>query len=499
MAVNLASLVKFVSPRRKSAAQGVASPPPFNPAAPSFRQVSPIYRDHLIDIGDWSRIGDSMQLMELLASADPDTSAAVHAYLTLADQKPQVIIKDINGEYHEEAYRLWDQMVAKLTRRLDLSQGYQERPSLRILAEQFRYMLLLRGACAAELVAGTNFVPNEIRQVDPHTLWWFEPEPGKPWPQQWPRGSQMPIDLNIPTFFISRYRNSPLTHYSTSPFVSAINTIAARQEVVNSLYRILNLTGFPRIDIKVLETVLQNAAPANIRADSLQLRTWIEARIQDIRGAFSQVRPDEAFVHTDATEVTIINDKNPGVGIDIKALIGVLNAQNQAGLKAVSTILGRGESGVNTASVEARVFSMNADSLNAPVGELLSNLFSCAYQLLGYPVIVSVEFPPAELRPLTELEPQLVMRQTRLLEVLSLGLVTDEEFHIQMFGRMPPVDAPKLSGTNFLLTQQAGPAVDKLSPNNDPLGRSLAPEGSSNARSNRSGGPGSAQDRAKNK
>jgi hypothetical protein len=498
MRISAGSLVKFFLPTLSGKGVGTASPPTFRPGTPDFRQPMPLYRDHLIDISEYSRFADANTLMELLAQADPDVSAAINAYLTVADVEPQVVIKDTKGNFHEEAYNLWPAMVAALTIPTDLSQGYQAKPSLRTIAEQMRYMALLRGGIGTELVLSENLVPCEIRHVDLHTIKWYEKKPGQMKPQQWPLGGWQPIDLDIPTFFTSHYRGSPLSNYSFSPFASAINTIVARQAVINDLYRIMNLTGYPRIDVTVLEDVLTKTAPAVIKSDPTKLRQWINARIEDVRNGFATVKPDEAFIHTDSMKVGIINEHSSGSSLNVDSIIKVLNAQNQAGLKAMSTILGRGESGVNTSTVEARIFSMNADSLNLPVGEILSKLFSCAYQIFGYPVIVTVTFPTAELRPATELEPMLLIKQGRLLDMLSRGMITDEEFSLQMFGRMPHPKAPKVSGTNFLVKEdkakQPKPAAPTTQPN--PTERDATPAGSKSVDSNSTGGPGSAQGRA---
>ena len=39
----------------------------------------------------------------------------------------------------------------------------------------------------------------------------------------------------------------------------------------------------------------------------------------------------------------MVNDKKAGMSIDIEPVIKTLNAQNQAALKTMATILGRGE------------------------------------------------------------------------------------------------------------------------------------------------------------
>src|SRR3546814_1614486 len=70
------------------------------------------------------------------------------------------------------------------------------------------------------------------------------------------------------------------------------------------------------------------------------------------------------------------------------------------------------------------------------------------------------------------------MRASRLRNELSLGTITDEEYHLEIFGRPAPAGAPQLSGTNFLKPADADVTIDTegVSPNDDPLGRGLRSE-----------------------
>ena len=89
-------------------------------------------------------------------------------------------------------------------------------------------------------------------------------------------------------------------------------------------------------------------------------------------------------------------------------------------------------SGVNTASVEAPIFSRNAEQLNKPVADLMSQLLTLAVRLNG--VEASVEFcvERIELKPKLELEAQMTMKQTRYLQLLSLGIISDDQFSLEL-------------------------------------------------------------------
>jgi hypothetical protein len=389
-----------------------------------------------------------------------------------------------DGELDREGAKDLNTIIQALTSTTDYSLGFQFKYTLEEISEQFRYMLLLRGGVGAELVFDKFLTPKEVRHIDLAEINWYEKQAGVYKPEQEPPNANDVISLDIPNFFTKFYRQNPTEIYSESPFVSSINTVASRQQVINDLYRIMQKTGYPRLEITVIEEVLRKSAPESVKGSENELMTWMNARLQEIATGVATLRPDAAYVHFDAVEATILNEGGPAKALNAKDIIDVLNAQNQAALKTMATIIGRGETGVNTASVEARVFSMSADSINVPIAALYSEMFTLAMRLLGFDGYVKCEFAKAELRPDLELEPQRIMKQTRQLEQLSLGLITDDEYHMMMNGRPRPDSAPELSGTGFQANTGSVDA-EGISPNSDPLGRSVASEGSTKqARSN---------------
>jgi hypothetical protein len=467
---------------KKAPKAGIASSPTYNPAANTQVLALPGYHDHLQTFYDNRTTYDTRTLLKQMFKQDPDVSAAVGAYLTMADTTPVLLHYDLQGQIDPAGTATLNQLVSALTKQVDYTQGFSFKTNLAMLCQELRYMVMLRGGVAGELVLDKNYVPVRIQQVDLFTIYWFEKNPGEYKPEQRAPGLPKFIELDIPSFFVAFHRRDPTTIYPQSDFVSAINTIASRQQVINELYRLMQVTGFPRIALKVLEEVLGNNAPANVRDDPDSLANWKQGQLSSLANNFGSIRSDQPFAHFDSIEPSIINEKNPGAGMDISGVIEVLNAQNQAALKTMATVIGRGNAGVNTASVEARIAAMNADQLNVPIKQFLDQIFTFMMNLYGVPGFAEIQFTPAELRPLTELEPQLVLRQSRLLKDLSLGTITDEEYHLKMFQRLPPVGAPTLSGTGF----DNSPTATDVAPsaNSDPLGRSLAAPGAKATKSN---------------
>lgn len=478
----LDGLGTILLPKGKGQKGGRGFTPTYTPNQEVLR--IPLYRDHLNDIYTTRVANDARTLMATLVNQDPDVSAAVSAFLTMAESvDPVIYAYNAADEIDPEGIAMGQQFLALMTTTNDYTLGYSNKPTVDSMTNDHRYMILLRGMTAGELVLDKAYVPTELRLIDPGTLEWHEKTPGVYSPIQKPTGSNTTIDLNIPTFFTSYYHQSPLDKYSYSPFVSAINTIASRQSVINELYRIMQIVGYPRLDVQVLEEVLTANTPPAFRNDPKAIRTHVEAELARVRATISGLGSADAFVHSSAIDAKIINEKNPSAGIQIDNVIEVLNAQNQAALKVMPAVVGKSNNG-QVASTEARLFALSADALNRGVAGILSKAMTLAARLAGYEGRIECLFPPVELRPRMELEPQLTMKASRLKQDLSLGLITDIEYSMEMYGRPPLKGAPELSGTGFLdAAAQDGAAVDTtaISPNSDSLGRSLAPEGGSKA------------------
>lgn len=480
MALSIGTLFEFILPKKKAKTDGQAYTVTYRPGSNSTL-TAPDYMEHTQDIYDNRVSQSSKELLQNLFIQDPDCSAAVNAFLTTSDTPVLIYATDAEGEISEEGTKILNYIINRITCRNDYTLNYQMKQSLTSIREELKYMLLLRGAAGAELVMDKMLQPTLIRNVDMSDIEWMETKNGDYKPIQKTDESGEEVSLDIPTFFTTFFRRDPTKVYSYSFFTSAVNIIAARQQVINDLYRIMNITGYPRIDITVMEDIIKNNAPADMLKDADKYRQFVNSVVQDVANRFSTVKPQQPLAHTDAIEVKMINDKSPGSSLQITEVIDTLNAQNQAAMKVVSAVLGRGSSGVNTASVEAKVFADNASELNKPIDYLLSEMFTLALRLQGFEGQAVIQSGEVELRPKLELENQLTMKQARLLEQLSLGIISDLEFHKEMWHRIPSGNYVKLSGTNFQATKIN---TSDTTSNTDPLGRSLTPEGGDMAKSN---------------
>ncbi|MDH7796419.1 MULTISPECIES: hypothetical protein [unclassified Beijerinckia] len=472
----LDGLLNIILPKKKAPNGGVSNTPTFQPDQKDQVLTVPQYRDHLTDLFTSRQANNSQDLLKALFRQDPDVSATVNGYLTLANTEMVMWATDAQGAVDRDASNALATLVTRLTRQVDYTLGFQLKQSIYQLNADLRYMLLLRGGIGAELVFDKAQLPDSIRQVDLASIRWYEKASGVYKPGQSVQGRGDPVMLDTPAFFVSFYRRDPTTIYTDSTFIAAINTIAARQQVINDLYRIMQITGFPRMDIKVLEEVIINRAPANIKADPTKLREFVNNQVAAIQSTFQSLRADQSVVHTDSVEFDILNGSSAAVALDVTNVVETLNAQNQAALKTMATVLGRGSAGVNTGSVEARLAAMYADELNEPLAEMYEKMFSFCLHQQGFQGFANVKFRQAELRPDLELETMRQIKTARMRQDLSDGIITDIEYALEMYGRLPNPTAPELSGTGFMTpTPTAAPNAADISPNTDPLGRSLTP------------------------
>lgn len=466
--------LQLVLPKKKAKAGGMSATPTYKPGQEVLSL--PRYRDHLTDLFNTRQSNDSRTLLNDLSRHDSDVSAAFFAYQSIAGSANfKLKAFDMQGQVSPDGIALANQVLERLTTVTDYSLGFSSKPSLNQLNDDMRFWTLLRGTPGAELVLNKKFEPDTIRLIDMMTVEWNEKNPGVYKPLQ--KANNQEINLDIPTFFTARFNQNPSDIYSYSPFVAAINTVATRVQVINELYRITQVVGYPRMDVSVLEEVLLKSAPPLLRTDNKATRAFIDNQVAQIRATFQNMRADETLVHTDAVKVDMVNDSRPATSLPIQNVIDILDEQNLAALKTMPAVIGKSNNG-QVASTEARLFALNCDALNRVVADIWSQVLTLAVRLAGFQGRVVFEFESVELRPVLELEPQKTMKQSRLEQALSRGYITDDEFHIDVFGRPRPATAPELSGTNFADPQPAA-SVDpsRMSPNGDSLGRGMAPEG----------------------
>jgi len=140
----------------------------------------------------------------------------------------------------------------------------------------------------------------------------------------------------------------------------------------------------------------------------------------------------------------------------------VLNAKLVSGVKTLPVALGFGSS-ANASSTESLLYLKSADMLRRKLNETYSRALTVAIRIMGIDGYVEFAYEELDLRPSKELEAFRSMEQSRILDLLSLGMISDEEACLKLTGQLPPAGYTPKSGTLFRSTAAAAPVANPTS------------------------------------
>jgi hypothetical protein len=147
------------------------------------------------------------------------------------------------------------------------------------------------------------------------------------------------------------------------------------------------------LDIKLLEEAILKSAPREIKADptSKKAREFVAAQLKSFQDDYAQIKPDDAFIHTDAVEVSSVDSSGKIFNID--ALVRVIERRFFRALKQLPTFMGSNEGTTETHSTVQLVITVNAvKSYQETIASLIEKFLDVALQVLGINGRAKVEF-----------------------------------------------------------------------------------------------------------
>lgn len=380
------------------------------------------------------------------AIASPDMSAAVNAFLRVGiPERYTVIARTMDGVISPEGTQLAQQVLRRATYVPDYSLGFNTTASVYALACSLGKELLYYGAAAMEVALDSARIPAQFAPVHSPSVKFYEDGPGLR-PVQEVGGEE--LDLDIPTFFYTSLDQDLLDAYSSSPMEAALQPVLADQDFMNDLRRVLKRAVHPRITATIIEEKLRAAAPLEALNDPEKLATFTNGVLATVIDNLTNLAPEDALVGFDSIEYGYLDGDSPDVAANVQAVQNLLNAKMATGTKTMPAVLGHGQGG-NHASTEAVLFTKQANMVRLHISELFSRALTLSCRLMGQEVYVEFQYDTIDLRPEAELEAYRLMKQNRITDQLSMGMVSDEEACVQITGNMPPPGMPKLSGTMF--------------------------------------------------
>jgi hypothetical protein len=407
------------------------------------------------DFNTYRNATDMATLVRNFVSASPDLSAAIYAYVRLAiNDKWSAIATNLDGTYNVEATQLLTQIVTRMNVVPSYTDGYGGSYSLISVAESLAREVIMYGAMSSELVLNKALMPWRIQPLHVGHILFIPDNMGDLRPIQ--RLGGVDTDLDIPTFFYTSLDQDLLTAYSTSPIESALKPTMFAEDFAQDLWRVVKRAVHPRQTVYINWEKLESQIPLDIQDDPVQVTAWTNQFLQGVENVINTLGVDDALVMFDFIKVERDTSGNISLSSEWEVLSGIANAKLATGAKTLPAILGHGVGSSNIASTESLLFvKAVSGAVQLKLNEHLSRIFTLAVRLYGHDAAVEFKFGEINLRPELELESFKSQQQSRILEQLSLGIITDEEAHIKLTGRLPPPGYKPLSGTMFTVNKVA--------------------------------------------
>jgi hypothetical protein len=388
-------------------------------------------------------------VMRDFIAASPDLSAAVFQYIRNAVSNGyQAVAKNPDGTFHPEATAALQQILTRFDVLTNYADGYASLTSLQSTSESLVKEIMTYGAMSAELVLDQALLPARIQPVSVTNVKFYPDSKGVLKPVQEVGGQKFVLDT--PAYVYVSLDQDLLEPYAASPLESAMQPTLFGQEFMNDVRRIVQRVIHPRLHVKIEEEKLIKHLTDKAQHDDELRKQEIDAAIQQVADAINNLQPEEAIVLLDSIEIDLLNNGNISLSDEYKVIKEIIDAKLSTGAKTMPAILGHGVGSSNIASTETMLFMRSVLGIQGKLNELYSRLLTLAVRLMGFDVVVHFRYNAIDLRPEAELEAFKSQKQSRLLELLSLGLLTDEEASLELTGRLPPKGFKPLSGTMFM-------------------------------------------------
>lgn len=411
--------------------------------------------------------------------ASPDLSAAVTSYIrTGVTDGWTAVAKNLDGTVNPDATELLAQIITRMNVLNDYTIGFDDSPSLRSLAETWAKEMMQYGGMAGELVLNKALLPDKIQPVSIAQVKLHPSSDGRKLvPKQSIAGEE--IDLDLPTFFMVTLDQDIRDPYAQSPIESAIQSVLFSADFMNDIRRIVKKAIHPRVDVSIDEDKFRKSIPEEAKYDQKSMSAYMSQVVSDLESRINGLNPEDAMVHFDTIGIEVVDHGNTNLSNEYKVIQELADAKMATGAKVLPTVLGKSDATSNVASTEAVMFVKYVEgAVWGKLNEMFSKVFTLAVRLLGQDVYVKFRFNPIDLRPKSELESFSALRQSRYLELLSYGFVSDEEAAIELTGHLPPAGFKPLSGTLFFQqkVQPAGDGFNGATNSGSTLNQNLKPK-----------------------
>lgn len=396
-----------------------------------------------------------------LAQVSPDLSASVWAYQRLTITKDfTAVARNQDGTVNPEATASLQMVLARMNYLTDYAQGFNNISGIQAVGESLCRELRLYGSCAQELVLDKARLPSRLQPISTTQVTFVESTDGFIYPVQTVNGVEIPLDT--PAFFYESLDQDLLTAYSDSPMESALAASLADAEFTQDVRRVIKKALHPRMDASIDSDAFRKSIPLELAGDEEGTRAYQDNFVSGIASTVNGLEVDDALVHLDMVKFDYLNNGNVSLDKEYTVLQGMINAKLATGTKAPPAVLGHGSGSANIASAEVQLFLKYVTGIQNKVNSIMSRSFTLAVRLMGHDVYCQFAFAEVDLRPSSELAAFRAMDQSAVLELLSIGMISDEDASIRLTGHLPPKGYKPLMGTFFRAGSTDPSKVDEV-------------------------------------
>lgn len=391
-------------------------------------------------------ISSTKKVIRNLVHSSPELSSAVSSMLRVGiPEKFTVIARDLDGKIDTAGTALAHELLRRLTYMGNVDGSYGTQQTVQSLSEQLGLEMLIEGAACIEVALDGARIPASLNPIAVSTIKFYDEGNSKRMVQL-VGGKE--ISLDLPTVVYTSLDQDLLEAYSSSYLESAVQPVFSDFDFNNDTRKVLKRAVLPRLQATIDSEKVKKFTPPEILADAEKFAAYKIAIVDTIENVVNGLNPEDALISFDTVEYSYVTGDSKDPSTIIQKVQEMLNAKLASGAKTLPVILGHGTNS-NASSTEAVLYLKSANVLRVKLNELYSRALTIALRIMGTDGYVEFAYEPLDLRPVKELEAYKAMEQSRVLELLSIGMISDEEACIQLTGNLPPVGYKPLSGTMF--------------------------------------------------
>ena len=399
------------------------------------------------DLTDLRLGATSKEIVRNFAKVSPDLSHSLNNYIRfIITDSYTVHAKSLETDTVDP---LATEMIQQFATRLNALppdyDGYRKLNSFASIAETCISQLLCNGHTMAELVLDKALLPSYIQPISTNEVKYKQKGS---YAIPFIKAGGVETVLDSPLIKSVVINQDPDSAYSDSWFEAGVQAIISSEEYRNDIRRAFRKASLPRVTAKIDTAKFKESLSPDIWYDPKKLKAAMDSVIEGIEDQLNGLNPEDCIVSFDTVAVEHLSQGNTSTHESLSVHSNIMNGLVSTGLKTLPSILGRGES-QSVASTESILFLKVCEGVQGRINELFSSLLTMAARLQGHDVVVTFKYKKPDLRPDAELESFYVMKQSRILEQLSLGLISDEEASIMLTGDLPSKSFKPLSGTGF--------------------------------------------------